>query len=90
MLKVLIHLNDNSNFSRIFQIASVSFTKDDIEIFKRTVLDRIGSSLKLFVMVDIFPFTNCKIVMSWTSASKPLKETMQFVVHRFDCLRLVI
>ncbi len=49
MLKVLFHLNDNSNFSRIFQIASVSFTKDDIEIFKRTVLDRIGSSLKLIV-----------------------------------------
>jgi hypothetical protein len=33
MLKVLFCLNDNIYVSRIFQMVSMSFTKDDIEIF---------------------------------------------------------
>jgi hypothetical protein len=49
MLKVLFHLNDITNASHIFQSTSMSFLKDVIKILKRTVLDRIGSSLKLIV-----------------------------------------
>jgi len=49
MLKVLFRFNSKPSVSRIFQIASVSYSKDDIEVFQRTVLNAIGMSLKLIV-----------------------------------------
>ena len=49
MLKDLFRFNSKQSTSRIFQIASVSYSKDDIEVFKKTVLDAIGNSLKLIV-----------------------------------------
>ncbi len=56
MLKVLFRFNDNKTISHIFQIASMSYSKDDIAVFKRTVLDKIGNSLKLIVDGGHFTF----------------------------------
>jgi hypothetical protein len=49
MLKVLFYFNTKQSVSHIYPIASVSYSKDDAQVFKKTVLDAIGSSLKLIV-----------------------------------------
>jgi hypothetical protein len=47
MLKVLFRFNSIQSIYCIFQITSVSYSKDDIEVFNRTVLHAIGGSLKV-------------------------------------------
>jgi hypothetical protein len=49
MLKVLFCFNSKQSICHIFQIASVSYSKDDIEVFKKTILDAIGNTIKLIV-----------------------------------------
>ncbi len=49
LLKVLFRFENSKSQSCLFQIASVSYSKDKIEIFKKSFLDPIGSSLKLIV-----------------------------------------
>jgi hypothetical protein len=44
-LKLLLRFHSKKTFSRLFQIASVSHSKDDISILKTTVLNPIGEGL---------------------------------------------
>jgi hypothetical protein len=44
-LKLLLRFSSKQTFSRLFQIASVSHSKDDISILKITVLNPIGEGL---------------------------------------------
>ncbi len=48
-LKLLLRYHDKKSYSRLFQIASVSHSKDDIDILKATVLNPIGEGLKRIV-----------------------------------------
>jgi hypothetical protein len=45
-MKILFHLQRNQTISRLFQISSVSHSKDDTEILESTVLKPIGESLR--------------------------------------------
>jgi hypothetical protein len=45
-MKILFRLQRNQTISRLFQIASVSHSKDDTEILESTVLKPIGESLR--------------------------------------------
>ena len=45
-LKILFQFNDRATISRLFQIASVSHSKDNTEIIQKSVLDPIGESLR--------------------------------------------
>ncbi len=57
-LKVLFHFHDKPTISRLFQIASVSHSKDDTDILVATVLKPVGESLRIitdgghFVLVE--------------------------------------
>jgi len=45
-LKVLFRFKEQATVSRLFQIASVSHSKDETDILQKTVLDPIGESLR--------------------------------------------
>jgi len=48
-LKLLLRYDDIKTYSRPFQIASISHSKDDIDILNRTVLTPIGEGLRRIV-----------------------------------------
>ena len=48
-LKLLLRFHEKKSISRLFQIASVSHSKDELSILKSTVLDPIGEGLRLIV-----------------------------------------
>lgn len=48
-LKVLFCFSSKVTISRLFQIASVEYSKDSTSVLKSTVLDPIGESLKVMV-----------------------------------------
>jgi hypothetical protein len=48
-LKVLFRLSSKATISRLFQTASVEYSKDITSILKSTVLDPIGESFRVMV-----------------------------------------
>jgi hypothetical protein len=48
-LKVLFRFSSKATISRLYQIASVEYSKDSTPVLKSTVLDPIGESLKVMV-----------------------------------------
>jgi hypothetical protein len=47
ILKMILRYSNKESFSRLFQIASIEHSKDDIEILQNTVLKPIGEELRL-------------------------------------------
>jgi len=69
-LKVNFRLADKSTVSVLTQIASVSFSKDDTEILKATVLDPIGRGLHLITEGGKF-IVDDKLTLSFSNADNP-------------------
>jgi hypothetical protein len=69
-LKILFRFQSNPTISRLFQIASVSHSKDELSILCATVLDPIGESLRLVVEGGRFVVSN-DLVLSFT----PINDT---------------
>ncbi len=69
-LKILFRFQSNPTISRLFQIASVSHSKDEHSILCATVLDPIGESLQLVVEGGRFVVSN-DLVLSFS----PINDT---------------
>jgi hypothetical protein len=70
-LKVLYLLSTKAIISRLFQIASVKYSKDVTSILKSTVLDPIGESLRVMVEGGRFIVTkdeNNKLTVTFSSS----------------------
>jgi hypothetical protein len=70
-LKVLFCLSSKANISRLFQIASVKFSKDVTSLLKSTALDPIGESLRVMVegrQLIVTKSDNNKLTVAFSSS----------------------
>jgi hypothetical protein len=69
-LKVNFRMEDKSTVSVLIQLASVSFSKDDTEILKATVLEPIGRGLQLITEGGKF-IVDDKLTLSFSDVDNP-------------------
>ena len=71
-LKLLLRFHSKKTISRLFQIASISHSKDELPILKSTVLDPIGEGLRLIVEGGRFSVKSNgnDLIVSFTNGSE--------------------
>jgi hypothetical protein len=84
-LKILLRYHDKPAISRLFQIASVSHSKDDTDILVATVLKPIGESLRIisdgarFIIIEAnTPSSDSLLSLTFSNLSENLLVPLCF------------